>query len=504
MRTLNVLLLTSALFAASPVHAAVFSCDEAGLDAAIAAARLGDPGPHTFGCAGPTVIPVTSNKIVPGDITIDGGELVTFDGGSTTVWFARGFGDQQELRDLDVIGLGFDSRAELTLRRVHLTGFNGIGPAGLGASVELESDFDGANFGTLNLIESTIEDNYTCAVWGPWGKAVIDRSTISGNSGEWCGGVHVYSVEISNSTISGNTYLYGGCEMGSGVDAGAMQISNSTIVGNGPTDDLSYGLSELFRFPRQPGEPPPDPPSICITHPDVPVIVENSIIGSCVNLAGVVAPSGGGNVESPGDTCLFNHQTDQVNVSALDLGLDVLADNGGATKTHALLPGSAAIDAGTPDCPPPATDQRGVDRPQGATCDIGAVELEIGTITADIDIRPGSDSNPIRQSGKGNLPVAILGSDSFDVLDVDVTTLAFGPDAAAPSHDLTKPGAFEDHLRDVNDDGLTDLISHYRIENTGVEPDDAEACITGERLTGTPFEGCDVIKVVPGARRSRR
>jgi hypothetical protein len=124
--------------------------------------------------------------------------------------------------------------------------------------------------------------------------------------------------------------------------------------------------------------------------------------------------------------------------------------------------------------------------------------------SVDIDIKPGSDSNPIQPSGRGKLPVAILGSDTFDVLDVDVTTLSFGPGAAAPSHDLTKLGAFEDHLRDVNDDGLTDLISHYRIENTGVEPDDAEACITGERLTGTPFEGCDVIKAVPGARRSRR
>jgi hypothetical protein len=122
----------------------------------------------------------------------------------------------------------------------------------------------------------------------------------------------------------------------------------------------------------------------------------------------------------------------------------------------------------------------------------------------EIDIKPGSDSNPIHPSGRGNLPVAVLGSDTFDAMDVDVTTLTFGPDAAAPSHDLTKSGAFEDHLRDVNDDGLTDLISHYRIENTGVEPDDAEACITGETLDGTPFEGCDVIKAVPGARRSRR
>jgi hypothetical protein len=121
-----------------------------------------------------------------------------------------------------------------------------------------------------------------------------------------------------------------------------------------------------------------------------------------------------------------------------------------------------------------------------------------------IDIRPGSNSNPIRPGGRGNLPVAILGSDVFDVTDVDVTTLAFGPDAATPLHDLTKSGAYEDHLRDVNEDGLTDLISHYWIQEMGISPDDADACITGETLDGTPFEGCDVIRAVSGGRRVRR
>ena len=125
---------------------------------------------------------------------------------------------------------------------------------------------------------------------------------------------------------------------------------------------------------------------------------------------------------------------------------------------------------------------------------------------AEIDIKPGSDSNPIIPSGRGKLPVAILGSDIFDVVDVDVATLAFGPGAAAPSHDLTMPDAFDDHLRDVNDDGFTDLISHYRIEDTGIQPEDREACLTGETLDGTPFEGCDAVLTVRagGRRRPRR
>jgi hypothetical protein len=59
--------------------------------------------------------------------------------------------------------------------------------------------------------------------------------------------------------------------------------------------------------------------------------------------------------------------------------LGPLQDNGGPTQTLALLPGSPAIDAALlANCP--ATDQRGVSRPQGAGCDIGAFELEMNPI----------------------------------------------------------------------------------------------------------------------------
>jgi len=115
----------------------------------------------------------------------------------------------------------------------------------------------------------------------------------------------------------------------------------------------------------------------------------------------------------------------------------------------------------------------------------------------DIEIKPGSDPNSINPTSPGVIPVAILGSDTFDVADVDAPTLAFGPDAAAPAHDLSAQAEFADHLEDVDGDGFTDLVSHYWAEETGIAFGDMEACITGETLGGTLFKGCDTVRTVP-------
>ena len=115
----------------------------------------------------------------------------------------------------------------------------------------------------------------------------------------------------------------------------------------------------------------------------------------------------------------------------------------------------------------------------------------------DIDIKPGGGLNSINPNSKGLIPVAILGSATFDVTTVDVTTLEFGPDGASPAHDLTDPLVYADHLQDVNSDGFTDLVSHYRTQDTGIAKGNTEACLTGGKTTGdVAIWGCDAIRTV--------
>jgi hypothetical protein len=132
-------------------------------------------------------------------------------------------------------------------------------------------------------------------------------------------------------------------------------------------------------------------------------------------------------------------------------------------------------------------------------------EPEPVALEVTVDIRPGSSRNPVNPFARGVLPVALLGSETLDVTQVDAATLAFGPEGAPSVHT---------HVGDLDGDGHPDLLTLHRVPETGIALGDTEACLSGATLDGTPFSDCDAIQTVParpvakqgqrGAARGRR
>jgi len=256
------------------------------------------------------------------------------------------------------------------------------------------------NSDTLEITNSTINNNRAgaggaCLVGGcsesrgGHGGGVYDggatltitESTLSGNSttGDatppsdgFGGGLYIYdsSPTLTNVTVSGNVAKgHGG---GLYINRGSPTLSHVTITNNTADDDNdSYG----------------DGGGICRRHNGT-VQFKNTILAGNTDRSGE-APDCSGELDSQdynlvGDDtgCTFTAQSND-QVGTLDPKLDPLADNGGDTQTHALLPDSPAVEAGT--CKDVSNndvtqDQRGRPRPADsdcadpAECDIGAYE----------------------------------------------------------------------------------------------------------------------------------
>jgi len=105
-----------------------------------------------------------------------------------------------------------------------------------------------------------------------------------------------------------------------------------------------------------------------------------------------------------------------------------------------------------------------------------------------IDIKPGSYPNSINPGSQGRIPVAVLTNETFDATTVDPTTVKFGPKNATAVHSA---------IEDVDHDGELDMILHFKTQETGIEPGDTEATLTGKTYGGISIKGTDTIRTVP-------
>ena len=118
--------------------------------------------------------------------------------------------------------------------------------------------------------------------------------------------------------------------------------------------------------------------------------------------------------------------------------------------------------------------------------------IEYSEILIDIDIKPGSDPNCFNINGHGVIPVAVLGSDSLNVLDIDTSTLFF---AGLEVRMRGKKGPMC-HGEDFNGDEFLDLVCQFEDDTSMWTPDSSsEATLAGLLFDGTEFEGTDSICV---------
>jgi hypothetical protein len=164
---------------------------------------------------------------------------------------------------------------------------------------------------------------------------------------------------LTNVTISGNSAQYGGGLLVTNIDPST--ILNSTITAN--LDPVGTGTGGIYA-------------ASAVSFKNT--IVANNDGDECWDISGLNITSLGYNIEDT-NTCGFSATGDQHSTNPL---LGLLANNGGETLTHALLPGSPAIDGGT-NAGCPAKDQRNVNRPIDGDlsgfgqCDVGAYEAPI-------------------------------------------------------------------------------------------------------------------------------
>jgi len=341
----------------------------------------------------------------------------------------------------------------VTIRDLSITGGDGNGDAheGSGGGVLVYPEFGGMGAPQLTLDRVRIANNTASLAGevnvvgggvksqGPGTHVIIRDSLVSGNQAVGTanaqasgGGLATFSfgtMAIVNTTIVGNRALsdriIGSSAIGGGALFGAAGSSLLNVT-------LSANSAQKTAMAALDGRSGNIDAANTVTVRNTIVtagIADNTATADCR----LALNTQGGNVLPPGCGPGAGDRT------AADAVLGPLADHGGQTDTLALLAGSPALDAGTA-CPPPATDQRGVSRPQGSACDSGAFEVEVPS--------PASPTAPSCQ----RKTATIVGTDHADTLrgtkNADVIASLGGMDkvSALAGNDLVCAGAGNDRV----------------------------------------------------------
>jgi len=239
------------------------------------------------------------------------------------------------------------------------------------------------------------------------GSAIVSDSTIADNDGP---GFDVYttgttSLDISDTTISGNSYSYGSGIYAALEDETSITLTNSTISGNSQSED-----GAVFIY-----DDSDETATLNISHS---TIVNNDSVGvdtaGGVMIANVIYSiqhsiiAGNTSNGAPSDlrfdsgdlptgsisySLVQNSTLDALtavdagtgNLKDTDPMLGPLANNGGTTLTHLPQDGSPVINAGNPAVTgAPTLDQRGNTRII-ATIDLGAVETGVALANTGAD-----------------------------------------------------------------------------------------------------------------------
>ena len=339
---------------------------------------VGTPGADTIefdpGLTGATVLLLTGELRIDDDLIINGlgRDHLTLDGNRNGRVFRVGEQTQVELNDLHITnalagfsaGVGITHNAEVVIRN-SLIDHNEANEKGGGIGMDPGTQ--------VTIINTTIAHNRAGGGFTQQGGGIntvgnltLIQSTVSHNEAfNHGGGIFITGgeVQVQNSTISNNTALnQNGTDGGGGMFLvkGSATLESTTLTQNQasgrgggiltrPTFQLKSTLVAGNTLLASTGGAVSTLPDSAVAYtyagnggPDL----SGSFISQGFNLVG--DPEG------------FNGLSDGVNndqVGVTDPGLEVLADNGGDTETHALMAASPALDTGS--CAGLLMDQRG-------------------------------------------------------------------------------------------------------------------------------------------------